>query len=38
MAPPLNKVSDYIWEIPKTYKQCMRVPVRVFATARSSRR
>lgn len=31
MAPPLTKITDYIWEIPKTYKQCMRVPVRVFA-------
>lgn len=28
------KISDYEWEIPKTYRQDMRVPVRLFATRR----
>ena len=27
----LIKVSDNIWEIPKTFKSSMRVPARVFA-------
>ncbi|NPA23872.1 MAG: RNA-splicing ligase RtcB, partial [Crenarchaeota archaeon] len=31
MVPPLRKIADCIWEIPKTYKPCMRVPARVFA-------
>lgn len=30
----LVQVSDYEWEIPKTYREDMRVPVRVFATRR----
>lgn len=30
----LNKISDYEWEIPKSYRQDMRVPVRLFATRR----
>ncbi len=32
---PLNrftKISDFVWEIPSTYRQDMRVPVRIFAT------
>ena len=28
----LKKISDYEWEIPQTYRQDMRVPVRLFAT------
>ena len=28
----LIKISDYEWEIPKTFRQDMRVPVRLFAT------
>jgi tRNA-splicing ligase RtcB (3'-phosphate/5'-hydroxy nucleic acid ligase) len=28
------KISDYIWEIPKTYRHDMKVPVRLFATRR----
>lgn len=27
----LKKISDYIWEIPKTFRGDMRVPARVFA-------
>lgn len=30
----LKKISDYEWEIPQTYRQDMRVPVRLFATRR----
>ena len=30
----LIKISDYEWEIPKTYRSDMRVPVRLFATRR----
>jgi len=30
----LKKVSDYEWEIPKSYRHDMRVPVRIFATKR----
>ncbi len=28
----LKKITDYEWEIPKSYRQDMRVPVRLFAT------
>lgn len=28
----LKKISEYEWEIPQTYRQDMRVPVRLFAT------
>ena len=28
----LIKISDYEWEIPKSYRSDMRVPVRLFAT------
>lgn len=28
----LTKISDYEWEIPKSYREDMRVPVRIFAT------
>ena len=28
----LEKVSDYEWEIPTSYREDMRVPVRIFAT------
>ncbi len=31
MIPKLIKVTDYEWEIPKDYKNCMRVPVKVYA-------
>ena len=30
----LNKISDYEWEVPKTFRKDMRVPVRVFTTRR----
>jgi len=30
----LKRISDYEWEIPKTFRQDMRVPVRIFATRR----
>ena len=29
---PLEKISDYIWELPASYKSGMRVPGRVYAT------
>jgi len=28
----IKKVSDVVWEIPKTYKKGMRVPARIYAT------
>ncbi len=28
----LIKISDYLWEIPKTYRNDMRVPARIYAT------
>ncbi|MDX1437530.1 MAG: RtcB family protein [Anaerolineales bacterium] len=28
----LNKINDYEWEIPQSYRADMRVPVRIFAT------
>src|SRR3972149_7590215 len=28
----LIKISDYEWEIPRSFRQDMRVPVRIFAT------
>src|SRR5512136_1625636 len=30
----IKKISDYEWEIPQSYRQDMRVPVRLFATRR----
>jgi len=30
----MKKISDYEWEIPKSYREDMRVPVHVFATRR----
>jgi tRNA-splicing ligase RtcB len=30
----LKKISDYEWEIPRAFRQDMRVPVRIFATRR----
>ena len=27
---PLNKISEYVWEIPKSYKSGMRVPGRIY--------
>ena len=30
--PEFKKISDVIWEIPATFKQGMKVPVRVIAT------
>jgi tRNA-splicing ligase RtcB len=30
----LNRISDTEWEIPKSYRHDMRVPVRIFATRR----
>jgi len=31
MAPPLKKIDDVTWMIPKEYKRCMRVPAIIFA-------
>ena len=31
MVPPLKKIQECVWEIPQTYKPCMRVPARIFA-------
>ncbi|ABL88386.1 protein of unknown function UPF0027 [Pyrobaculum islandicum DSM 4184] len=28
---PINKVNDYVWEIPPGVKPCQKVPVRIFA-------
>jgi tRNA-splicing ligase RtcB len=30
----LHRINDYEWEIPQTFRQDMRVPVRIFATRR----
>ncbi|HSF83194.1 MAG TPA: RtcB family protein [Anaerolineales bacterium] len=30
----LKKISEYEWEIPKSFREDMRVPVRIFATRR----
>lgn len=30
----LKRISDYEWEIPKSFREDMRVPVRIFATRR----
>lgn len=30
----LKRINDYEWEIPQTFRQDMRVPVRIFATRR----
>ena len=30
----LTRINDYEWEIPKSYRQDMRVPVHIFATKR----
>jgi tRNA-splicing ligase RtcB len=29
---PLEKINDYLWELPQTYKAGMRVPGRIYAT------
>jgi tRNA-splicing ligase RtcB len=29
---PLQKINDYLWELPATYKSGMRVPGRIYAT------
>lgn len=31
MVPPLKKIANYVWEIPKGYKSGMKVPARIFA-------
>lgn len=28
----LNKITDYLWEIPKTAQECMNVPGRIYAS------
>jgi tRNA-splicing ligase RtcB len=28
----LNKISEFVWEVPKKYRKDMRVPVRIFAS------
>lgn len=30
--PEFKKVSDIIWDIPKTFKQGMNVPARIYAS------
>ncbi len=30
--PKFNKISDVVWDIPKNFKEGMRVPVRIIAT------
>ncbi len=30
--PDFKKVSDYVWEVPKSYKQGMNVPARIYAS------
>ena len=32
MPPPFNKISDVVWEIPKSYKAGMLTPARIIAT------
>ena len=32
MIQGVKKISDYVWEIPTSYKQGMRVPARFFAS------
>ncbi len=32
MIKEIKKISDTIWEIPKTYKKGMRVPARIIAS------
>jgi len=27
-----NKISDYLWEVPRTFRKAMRVPARVYAS------
>ncbi len=34
MIKDLVKISDYEWEIPKSFREDMRVPVRIFSTRR----
>ncbi len=30
--PTLEKINDFVWEIPKTFKKGMRVPARIYAS------
>lgn len=30
--PNFKKISDYVWEVDKSFKQGMRVPARVYAS------
>ncbi len=30
--PPLKQISPYVWEIPTSYKEGMRVPARIYGT------
>jgi tRNA-splicing ligase RtcB len=30
--PEFTKINDYVWEIPKTFKEGMRVPARIYAS------
>ncbi len=32
MVPPLRKIGECLWEIPKGYKPCMRVPALIIAS------
>lgn len=33
----MRKVSDFVWEIPKTFKQGMLVPARIYASEKIAR-
>ena len=37
MFEQLKKISDTVWEIPKTFKPGMRVPARIYATEKLAR-
>ena len=30
--PPINKINDFVWEIPQSYKEGMQVPARIYAS------
>ena len=31
-TPEMKRISEYIWEIPTSYKKGMRVPGRIYAS------
>jgi len=34
IPPSIKKISDFLWEIPVSYKPGMLVPARIYATER----